>query len=508
MRAIVVHDIFINVRRYIAESHMIFNSGRLTGYKVTRLLVSTCAVVGVAALAQAPPIPSTPLPMFSPAERAQIVAFWMQPGRVNHGLPSDLVTNGLWQVRPDPAGSTWLLKYQIAEGAAAAPPTVAPTAIQTLPDKQAWQNWVTAAIAWDKYRAQITADHDNERLQVGTQLGLEGVAPPQPGPMPQALQAACGDAPPFADVVAPQTSTVTFDDGSTFTYQDHTNVPLDYAYYRFPQGTDTGGTPVRAMPKAEVDALFERAGLTEPQAKAAKAVSMLEGGFDSVNTYDTGYVSIGFLQFITAGTGNGDLMHVLLREKQDNITAFNRDFHYYGVDVTPNGVLDVVNPETGNELTGTDAVMAVIRFKRLTAVFQHAGEKSNAFKIAQIETAGADYWPANDAVTVTVNGTVLTGLVSDVVHSEAGMTTLFDRKVNRGSINPFPAVLQKVMQQNNLSTIAAAAPYERDIIKQCIYRHDFLKDKNLSQPPPSPMNSTSPSPIVTNDNGTSSAGQH
>ncbi len=475
------------MRHHLAESSMIGTTSGLTQQRLVRFAVCIFTAYGVAGLAQSPPQPPITVPMFSPAERAQITAFWMQPGRVTHGLPRNIVTNGLWQVRPDPDGSAWLLKYQIAEGAASAPPTLAPTAVQSLPQQQAWHNWVIAAIAWDKYRAQITADQDNERLQVGTQLGLEGVAPPPPGPMPADLQAACGDAPPFADVVAPQTATVTFDDGSHFTFQDHTDVPLDYAYYRFPTGTDSGGTPVRLMPKPKVDSLFARAGLTEPEANAAKAVSMLEGGFDSVNTYDTGFVSIGFLQFITAGTGNGDLMHVLEREKQDNQAAFNQDFHQYGIDVTPTGILDVVNPDTGSELVGPDAVMAVIRYKRLTAVFVHAGAKSDAFKIAQIETAGADYWPANDPVTVTVNGTVITGLVSDVVHSEAGMTTLFDRKVNRGSINPFPAVLQQVMQEHNLTTIAAAAPYERDIIKLCIYRHNFLKDKDLSQPPPSPV---------------------
>ncbi len=447
------------------------------------------AVVCASAIAQTPSLTAAPVPMFSPAERAQIAAFWMQPGRMVQGLPQNIVTNGVWQVRPDPAGSAWLLKYQVAEGAAAAPPTTSPTAVETLPAQQTWRNWVTAAIAWDKYRAQVVADGDNEKLQVGTKLGLEGTAPPSPGPMPSGLQAACGDAPPFADVVAPQTTTVTFDDGSSYTYQDHTDVPLSYAYYRFPQGTDTGGTAVRSMPASELDNLFKRAGLTKQEAKAARAVSMLEGGFDSVNTYDTGYVSIGFLQFITSGDGRGDLMHVLTREKLDNLTAYNRDFRSFGVDVTPDGTLDVVNPDTGSELVGSDAVMAVIRDKRLTAVFQHAGEKSSAFRIAQIEVAGADYWPGNDPVSVNINGSVLTGLVSDVVHSEAGMTTLFDRKVNRGNIDPFAAVLQQVMVKHGLTSIPAAAPYERVIIKQCTYRHDFLNDTNLSQPPPSPAGS-------------------
>ena len=44
------------------------------------------------------------------------------------------------------------------------------------------------------------------------------------------------------------------------------------------------------------------------------------------------------------------------------------------------------------------------------------------------------YWPADDPITITVDGKMLTGKVADVVTSEAGLATLFDRKVNRGRI--------------------------------------------------------------------------
>ncbi len=211
-------------------------------------------------------------------------------------------------------------------------------------------------------------------------------------------------------------------------------------------------------------------------------MSKLEGGFDSVNTYDTGYVSIGFIQFITAIDGKGSLLEVLRQEKTDQPDQYAHDFHQYGLDITPDGILCVVDPVTGAELTGADAVQKTIADKRLTVIWQKAGRRSEAFQVAQIKVAKSHYWPADDVVTVTLNGQMLTGKVSDVVKSEAGLTTLFDRKVNRGTIAPFADVLARVMTTHNLTNIADAAQYEREIIQACKYRIDFLADTTLSQP--------------------------
>jgi hypothetical protein len=78
--------------------------------------------------------------------------------------------------------------------------------------------------------------------------------------------------------------------------------------------------------------------------------------------------------------------------------------------------------------------MRVIEDKRLTAVFQRAGRKSEAFRVAQIKTARASYWPAGDPVQITLpNGKTISGVVSDFIKSEAGLATLLDRKVNTGT---------------------------------------------------------------------------
>jgi hypothetical protein len=115
-------------------------------------------------------------------------------------------------------------------------------------------------------------------------------------------------------------------------------------------------------------------------------------------------------------------------------------------------------------------------------VFQLAGMKSRAFRLSQIEVAKQRYYPADIPIKVTLNGMVLEGTVSDVIKSEAGMATLFDRKVNIGNIHPFSEVVARVMTQRQLTNLTDAAQFEREITQTLRYRADFLADKNLSQP--------------------------
>jgi hypothetical protein len=313
---------------------------------------------------------------------------------------------------------------------------------------------------------------------------------------------AVGNPPAFANIVTPLLHTVAFEDSEPLTFGDNvqTSNPR-YAYYRFPQGVVSYGVSLKKMTDAELNPIFEQAGFSASDLKVAKAVSRLEGGFDSVNTYDTGYVSVGFIQFISADAGRGSLAQALLQEKTDRPADFDRDFRQYGVDLSPEGTLAVIDPGTGAELVGAEAVMKIIDDKRLIAVFQRAGRRSLAFRVAQVKTAKTQYWPANDPVQITLNGQALAGRVGDVIKSEAGMATLFDRKVNRGNIDPFAEALTKVMTQRKLSQIAQAAPYEREIVQALKYREDFLADKNLSQPPdpnaaPPPDSDTPPPDMI------------
>ncbi len=452
--------------------------------------IATCfACSAVASDAQ-----NTGTSIFSDSERAALVTFWAAPGRLQQSVPQDAQSKGIWQVRLTPDGSAWLLKYQNAIGAKGAPPTAAPAVITvTQSDKVAWKQWVQNRIAADRARAQASARASNEAFMIsapapsiklgGPQAARTGQADigqlPEPGPIPPTLLAAIGNAPPFAAAVVPMQYVVTFEDGEAYKYTDNPAMSPSYAYYRFPQGVAVYNAPAGDGDTREV---FAAAGLTESEQRVAAAVSRLEGSFESINTYDTGFVSVGFLQFITFEDGKHSLAEVLNREKADKPDAFATDFHKYGIDMSPDGVITAVDPNTGAELIGPEAVHKIVDDKRLIAVFQRAGRHSRAFRVAQVMIAKSRYWPADDAISIQTGPKVLTGKISDVVRSEAGIATLFDRKVNRGTCAPIADVVAKVMRDHGLTRLKDACVYELEIVKALKYRGDFLADATLSQP--------------------------
>ncbi len=421
--------------------------------------------------------------LFTPEERARLVTYWSAPGRCVTDLPPEAAKSGPWQVRLTVDGSRWFWNYHRALGLGKLAPTIETL---TSPEAQRWELWVSARVEQDRWQAQKAADAANELLGVRVVMAEAPAAPPEPGPIPADLLSAVGNPPAFATAATPMRSLIRFEDGEAFEYDTHVAVRPRYAHYRFAQGARHFGVRLRDMPAAELDALFNAAGLTPSEQRIARAVSLLEGGFEAVNTYDTGYVSIGFIQFITSENGRGSLARVLLREKTDRPDDFQRDFHAYGIDVAPDSVVTAVDPRTGAELTGPAAVSAMIEDKRLVAVFQRAGRRSTAFRVAQILTAKSGYWPTEDVIRVKVGDHELTGKVSDLIRSEAGIATLFDRKVNRGNVQPLAEVVGRVMMQRGLTTLAAAARYERQIIAEMKYREDFLSDPTLGQPEPLP----------------------
>ncbi len=414
--------------------------------------------------------------LFTPQERAAIVAYWSAPGRYEVGAPQNAATKGPWTVRLTPDASRWFWAYQRAVAGPGKPPPNAD--VKAAPP---WEKWVQAKLDFDRAAAQRSADAANRAL-IPTLPAASIPDVPPPGPIPTDLLEAVGNPPPFAAMAAPRRYRVVFDDADTYAFTDHPVMRARYAYYRWDMGVMDAGTPVRQMSNADLDAIFAAAGMTPSEARACKAVSRLEGGFDAVNTYDTGWVSIGFIQCISGENGTGSLMGVLDREKADTPEAYLRDFRRYGIDVTDNGVLAVVDPSTGAELVGNEAVRKVIEDKRLTACFQKAGRRSLEFRTAQVKVAKSHYWPAEDRVKITHNGRAFEFAVKDVIRSEAGMATLFDRKVNRGSIAPFGDVVARVMAERKCATIADVARYEREIVAALRFRADFLADSTLSQP--------------------------
>ncbi|MFY7952972.1 MAG: hypothetical protein ACOVT5_10720, partial [Armatimonadaceae bacterium] len=228
---------------------------------------------------------------------------------------------------------------------------------------------------------------------------------------------------------------------------------------------------------------FEKGGFTASQRRVFAAVSRSEGGFDTVQTYDTGCVSVGFIQFITHKDGKHSLSAVLQRQKSDFPDAFEADFRRYGVDVLPDSTLVVVDPSTGAELAGADAVSKIVEDKRLVAVFQRAGRHSEAFQITQIRTAFDRYWPGQTRFDVAgKDGIRISGTVADIVRSEAGMATLVDRKVNTGNLGTFADVVARVAREQGCRDLNDLRSYERLIVTGLRHRVNYLDDSKLSQP--------------------------
>lgn len=472
------------------------------------LLAPTYAVPKKAAARVAPPLPpAAPNALFTDKERAAILQYWSKPGRYVVGAPAQTPTStGPWQVRLTTDGSTWFLAYQRAVvGPGKIPPTrdVHPT---SGPFAE-WETWVTARLTWDRYQAQVAANEANARALAST-TGANSATPvraivpalpappPQPGPIPPGLLAACGNPPAFAASVLPIEYRVVLDDpDETFVYTDNVKMRERYGYYRFAQGVVSYGPRIEKMAPSECDKLFRAAGFTPSEQKAFCAVSAHEGGFETVQTYDTGFVSVGFIQFVTLEEGKHDLSAVLLQMKADRPDEYERDFRRFGIDVQPDRTITVIDPATGAELSSRDAVRRIIDDKRLTAVFQRAGRRSG-FRVAQIKVARSYYWPVDDPLEVPMpDGTTLVGHVRDVVRSEAGIATLLDRKINIGNIRALAPVVRRVMTSHGCRTFADAALYEREIITAMKYREDFLQNTALTQPKPIPAVAPAPAPM-------------
>lgn len=417
---------------------------------------------------------------FSEQERSAIVAYWAEPERYAVAPPKNVAQLGSWQVRLTIEGSRWLWEYDRARGVGKA---ASRTPLPKGSDAAGWEKWVAARIAWDRAQAWKMAAEANLTLGQTTPPFPDG-APKDPGSAPKELVALLGKPPVFASITVPQTHVIAFDDGLKLELTDNPNLGARYSFYRFPEGVMSAGAPVRTLDPKELDSLFQEAGVSPSGQKVMKAVSLLEGGFDSVNTYDTGFVSVGFIQFACLKEGGGSLGGVLLRQKTDAPESFERDFRRFGIDVDERGILVAVQPSTGDEAYGPDAASWIIADKRLIGVFQRAGRVSRDFRLAQVRIAKERYLPTNDIATVTVAGKVLAFRVGDVIQSESGLATLMDLKVHTGKLDPLTRVVAEIYATCKLKSVADLARYERDIVVAMRHRKNYLAETALVQPGP------------------------
>ena len=418
---------------------------------------------------------------FSPEERQTIAQYWDTPDRYVRGFVPDHPTLGSWRARPTCEGSTWLHKYyKTRTGNAKVIPGQPPAPVTER--QKVWDAWIDLRYNRDVFLAESKAREENEKelgRALATPLPKDAV---DPGAIPPDLKDLVGAPPVFSKALQPGHHTINFHDGKVLSYSDNIATRAKYAYLRFADGVMSGGTRVRTMPKSELDQLLRRAGINESEARVFAAVSLLEGGFDSLNTYDTGFVSVGFIQFASLTAGAGSLGQVLLRHKTLHPNEFQRDFRHFGLDVSPIGQLVALDIDTGIEAVGPDANLVIIRDKRLAAVFQRAGQISTPFRVCQLIIAKESYYPADIPLSVSVNGKTYSGRVRDVFRTEAGIATLMDRKVNTGKLGDLNERLAQVMDYYAFNSLAEASQAEYQLVRMLKYREDYLDDVALSRP--------------------------
>lgn len=411
-----------------------------------------------------------PLPVWTPEDRKRIIAFWSEPGRYK------VEPTGKYVVRLTSQGSSWLWNYDRGRGLGkVAPGTIAGAAND---EEVTWEKWINAKVAYDRYLSGCAAEVLNSQANhVAPKFPLEV---PQPGAAPQGLITKFGKPPSFAANVLPNKYTVQFDQ-EKIEYTDNVDMRPRYQYYRFDMGVNSEGTSLVKVPASELEGLWRMAGVAPANGKIWKTISGREGGFESVNTYDTGFVSVGFIQFASLAEGSGSLGECLNQYKQTDAIGFQKDFQQFGIDVTADGKLAVVDVDNDAELIGQSANQRIIDDKRLIAVFQRAG-MFGSFRAAQVRAAQVRFWPMNDKISVKVGSKTLTGVVSDVIRSEAGKAVLLDRKVNLGNTRAINDVLQAIAAVKPIESIQDFTFFEALIIKCLEHRYKPAQDDSLAKP--------------------------
>jgi hypothetical protein len=362
-----------------------------------------------------------------------------------------------------PSGSKWLYDYhQLTHSS---PPVSACQECLI-----GWNAWIKQRIAAD-WQAENAAATPSASLVTGSRI-------------PENLRTILGVPPKFAGWVTPVEHTVTFG-ANRVVLEDHPALARRFRFYRFESGVMEVGRPLNQWHPGDLTRLFQQCGLSESDSRVLLAVSRLEGGFDSVNTYDTGGVSAGFIQFSTGLKGDGALTEVLQQEGRVAPDAYRRDFFDHGIAVDDHKVLHVIDPVTGREEQGADAVLCVVHHPRLAAVFVHAGRHSREFQVAQVQVAMRRFSPGNDLLIVRrPDGSLFRGRVKDVVHSEAGIATLLEAKINTGKLSQkFRRAVQMAADKYKTSTWRELARHEYEIVSLSKNRASFLDQPGLRQPP-------------------------
>jgi hypothetical protein len=409
-------------------------------------------------------------PFWTDTEKKQIQAFWTQKGR------NEATSKPNFVVRLTTAGSVWLWEYNRKRGKSKVPPSQVP--VPASEQEITWEKWIDAKVAFDRYNAYLEVSRRSNSPATAAAVA-------DPGPPPSDIVSQFGEPPIFANAVQPVTHKINFKDTS-LSYEDNVDMRPRYAYYRFEYGVASEGKKMKSLPPTEVDSILAQAGINSSEANVFNAVSLLEGGFDSVNTYDTGFVSVGFIQFASLKDGSHSLGQTLLQYKLDDPANFSADFRTYGIDVDPKGNLVALDINCLLETVGAGANQQIIRDKWLIATFQRAGQRT-PYRLAQLKVAKRMYWPLADVFTVNINGKEIKDSLFKVFKTEAGAAILLDRKVNTGGYGPLRDVLQAVIDAKGVRSVDELSKYEALLIECLYYRFNPAKDDSLNKPAPCEM---------------------
>lgn len=417
------------------------------------------------ALALGKPLLPAQADLFTPAQEAAIDAFWQEKGRY---MQKDAAPTAPYQVAQSAAGSQWLLHYfKTRDPNAIILPTKNPE--PRTKEHVEWDKWITSQYQADHHQAAYQAFIQNQYRK-----GFNGPwLPISRKPVPASLASLAGEPPRFATIYRPQEYKIQYPDFQ-WRITDGANVRDLYPYLRSIRGIAYAGESVS---QSTLTRLAKEAGLSNKELQVMSAVSQLEGGFGSVNTYDSGYLSVGFIQFASLETGSGSLGRLLSHFKVKSPEGFRKHFSRYGVEVTPDAILVVYDSVQHRELMGDDAVRAVIRNKRLTSVFARAGEMSSTYQALQLQLAKQMYYPAGKSVQITLGGKTHQVQVNDFIRTSQGLAILMDRMVNLGNIGNLQSTVQEFIDRNRLTSLAQLKNSEDLLIGGLVHRDDMVASR-------------------------------
>ena len=203
-------------------------------------------------------------------------------------------------------------------------------------------------------------------------------------------------------------------------------------YMVYPQGMMYAGQSAIELDVATIESV----GLTANQAKALQYVSLHEGKFDAINSYDKAIFSYGFIQFTGSSAVGGSLNRVMASMEAYAPAAFQRIFQRVGIDTEGSGALatTTVLTENGTKLRGDEAWMYIQRNIQLYGAFIQAGFEPSLIR-EQLRMANVLYVQAalNFKLDVTLGGIRITiPKLSDIITSEAALTAVIALAVNQG----------------------------------------------------------------------------